>query len=231
MNREVPLVSKKCRVTNPEFFGKTLHQTIKEIGHEIVISRLKHSKTEGVFSPTLDTHLLEKDVLMVVGLEEDVNDFINRVGRESSDLIIESASDIQVKNIFVTNPKATHKKLNELDLYNKYELKVTRVFRAGREILARPSLELFYGDKLRIVGTKEAIDEIEKGYRKLRKKTVGTRFSLHLWWFVGRNNTWLHPFFNSFSSCSPQARFCSRAADCCIADQPLWRYWCDSFLY
>jgi putative transport protein len=176
INREIPLVSKKCRVTNPDFIGKTLHQTIKEIGHEIVISRLKHSKSEGVFSPTLDTHLQEKDVLMVVGLEEHVNDFINRVGRESSDLIIESASDIQVKNIFVTNPKATHKKLNELDLYNKYELKVTRVFRAGREILARPSLELFYGDKLRIVGTKEAIDEIEKVIGNSEKKLLEPDF-------------------------------------------------------
>jgi putative transport protein len=113
---------------------------------------------------------------MVFGQERDVDAFISRLGRESSDLLIESASDIQVKNIFVTNPKATHKKLIELDLYNKYELKVTRVFRAGKEILARPSLELFYGDKLRVVGTEEAIEEVKKTIGDSEKKLMEPDF-------------------------------------------------------
>jgi len=49
-----------------------------------------------------------------------------------------------------------------LDLNNQNDVKVTRVIRSGLEILAQPSLELFYGDTLMVVGNKEAIQEAEK---------------------------------------------------------------------
>ena len=176
INSELPLIHKKMRVTNPQFIEKTLHDAIKEFGRNIVISRLKHSGSEVVKSPTLDMHLKERDVLMVVGLENDVDDFIAMLGRPSSDLFIESDSDIHNKNIFVTKPSVIHKKLSELDLYNTYDLKVTRVFRAGREILPRPSLELFYGDKLRVIGSKEAIEEVEKIIGNSEKKLLEPDF-------------------------------------------------------
>lgn len=176
INRELPLVPKKCRVTNPSAIGKSLHQVISESGKHIVISRLKHSGDEAVFSPTLDTHLRERDVMMVVGLENDVDEFIKMVGRESSDEFIESENGIVSRTLFVTRPSAAHKKLSELDLYNTFDLKVTRVFRAGKEVLARPSLELFYGDKVKVVGSEEAIAEAEKIIGNSEKKLLEPDF-------------------------------------------------------
>ena len=176
INQELPLIHKKMRVTNPEYFGKTLHQVIKDFGHEIVVSRLKHSGSDAVQSPTLDTHLRDRDVLMIVGLESHLDEFIQKVGRPSTDLFIESDSDIRKKNIFVTKPSAVHKKLSQLDLYNTYDLKVTRVFRAGRELLPRPSLELFYGDILRVIGSREAIEEAEKIIGNSEKKLLEPDF-------------------------------------------------------
>ena len=176
ISREEPLVHKKMRVTNPDFFGKSLNEVIKEIGYEIIISRLKHSGEVSVFSPTLDTHLQDRDVLMIVGKEKELDEFITKIGRTSTDSFIESDSDISKKNIFVTKPSAVHKKLSELDLYNTYDLKVTRVFRAGREILPRPSLELFYGDILRVIGTDDAIQEAEKIIGNQEKKLLEPDF-------------------------------------------------------
>lgn len=176
INRELPLIHKKMRVTNPEFFGKTIHQVMKELGKEIVISRLKHSGSEAVKSPTLDMELRERDVLMLVGIEKEVDEFIEKVGRPSTDLFIESDSDLRKKNIFVTKESAIHKNLAELDLFNTYDLKVTRVFRAGREILPRPSLELYYGDKLRVIGSDEAIAEVEKIIGNSEKKLLEPDF-------------------------------------------------------
>ncbi|WP_034690439.1 putative transporter [Kaistella palustris] len=173
---ELPLVHQKMRVTNPELVGKTLHQTLKTFGRDIVVSRLKHSGSVAVKSPTLDTELQDRDVLMLVGQEKDVNDFTALVGRPSTDLFIESESDIRRKNIFVTNAKVIHKNLSELDLFNTYDLKVTRVFRAGREILPRPSLELFYGDKIRVIGSEEAIKEVEKLIGNSEKKLLEPDF-------------------------------------------------------
>ncbi|MFN4075961.1 MAG: putative transporter [Cloacibacterium sp.] len=176
INREEPLVHKKLRVTNPQYFGIPLGEVINSIGHEIVVSRLKHSGEVSVFSPKLDTVLQDRDVLMVVGKEADLQDFIKKVGRPSTDSFIESDSDINKKNIFVTKPSAVHKTLSDLDLYNTYDVKVTRVFRAGKEMIPRPSLELFYGDILRVIGTDQGIKEAEKIIGNQEKKLIEPDF-------------------------------------------------------
>lgn len=173
---ELPVISQKIRILKDEAVGKTLHQLIQESGKNIVVSRLKHSGSEAVFSPTLDTHVRKRDVLMIVGIEKDLEEFTKIVGRPSSDQFIETGSDIETKNFFVTKPSAMHKKLSELDLYNKYDLKVTRVFRAGKEMLARPSLELFYGDKVRIVGTEESLKQAEEIIGNSEKKLMEPDF-------------------------------------------------------
>lgn len=162
-NRSDIIIHKKCRVTNEDFFGKSIYQIFKGLDiHDVIISRLKNSGSRVVYSPSLDTKLQKKDVLMVVGSPKNVDQFIELVGRVSTDLFIESEQDVIAKTIFVTKKSATHKTLAELDLYNKFDLKVTRVIRSGMELLAQPTLELYYGDKLLIVGNKEAISEVEK---------------------------------------------------------------------
>jgi putative transport protein len=113
---------------------------------------------------------------MIVGKEADLQDFIKKVGRPSTDSFIESDSDINKKNIFVTKPSAVHKTLSDLDLYNAYDVKVTRVFRAGKEMIPRPSLELFYGDILRVIGTDQGIKEAEKIIGNQEKKLIEPDF-------------------------------------------------------
>ena len=157
------IIHEKCRVTNSAIFGKSIYEIFKEFDiHNIIISRLKNSGSQVVYSPSLDTKIHEKDVIMVVGAPKNVEQFIQRIGKVSTDLFIESEHDVVTKNIFVTKKSATHKTLAELDLYNKFNLKVTRVFRSGMELLAQPNLRLNYGDRLKIVGNKEAISEVEK---------------------------------------------------------------------
>ncbi len=157
------IIHQKCRFTNEALFGKSIYQIFKELNiHNIIISRVKNSGSQVVYSPSLDTKLQKKDVLMIVGSPTNVEQFINLIGKVSTDLFIESEQDITTKTIFVTHSSATHKTLAELDLYNKFDLKVTRVFRSGMELLAQPTLELFYGDRIRVVGNKDAIIEVEK---------------------------------------------------------------------
>lgn len=162
-NSENKIVRQKCRVTQPEVIGKTIKQVFKQFQIEnVIISRQKHSGTRVVYSPSLDSIIKEKDVLMVVAKQKDINQFIDIVGKVSTDLFIESEADVTTKIISVTQKTATHKTLAQLDLYNQFDVRVTRVIRSGLEILAQPSLELYYGDTLMIVGDKHAISEVEK---------------------------------------------------------------------
>jgi len=160
---ENKIVRQKCRVTKPEVIGKTIKQVFKEFHIEnVIISRQKQSGTRVVYSPSLDSIIKEKDVLMVVAKQKDIDQFINIVGKVSTDLFIESEDDVTTKILSVTKKTAIHKTLGQLDLYNQYDVKVTRVIRSGLEILAQPSLELYYGDTLMVVGDKHAIQEAEK---------------------------------------------------------------------
>jgi putative transport protein len=160
---ENKIVSQKCRVTKTEIFGKSIKQIFKEYQIDnVIISRQKHSGTSVVYAPSLDTIISKKDVLMVVAKQKDIDSFITLVGKVSTDLFIESEDDVTTKIISVTKKTATHKTLAQLDLYNQFDVKVTRVIRSGLEILAQPSLELFYGDTLMVVGNKQSILEVEK---------------------------------------------------------------------
>lgn len=171
------IIHEKCRITNDTLSGKSIYQIYKELDiHDIIISRIKNSGSKVVYSPSLDTKIHHKDVIMVVGNQNNVAHFIQLVGKVSTDLFIESEEDVITKNLFVTSKFAMHKTLAELDLHNKFDLKVTRVYRSGLELLAQPTLELYYGDKVRIVGNKEAISEVEKIIGNSEKKLLEPDF-------------------------------------------------------
>jgi len=157
------LIRRKCRIGKSDIIGKSIATILMEHDlHDIIISRVKHSRSKVVSMPSADTILNERDVVMVVGLHESVEKFMAIAGRESTDQEIESEHDIVSKTIFVTKKSAAHKLLSELDLFNRFGLRVTRVYRSGMELFGNPSLELFYGDRLRVVGTKNDIAEVEK---------------------------------------------------------------------
>ncbi|MGI9527629.1 MAG: putative transporter [Weeksellaceae bacterium] len=172
INREEPLIQQKIRVTKDEYVGRSLYEVMQDFPGNVVISRLKRAGDKDVISPTLDMKIHMRDVMMLVGVESEIEQIKNALGRESSDSLIESDSHIASKDLYVTNKKAVHKKLTELDLYNTYDLKVTRVFRAGREMIARPSLDLYYGDVLRVVGKESSIEEVEKIIGNSEKKLI-----------------------------------------------------------
>lgn len=171
------VIRKKCRIYNPDFYGKSIFKILKENDlQDVLITRVKHSGSNEVFTPSLDVRLYERDVVMIVGKPAFVKKFINLAGKESTDLLIEKDHDLISKFIYVSKKSAANKTLSELDLFNKYGLKVTRVYRSGMELLAHPSLRLFYGDMLRIVGNKEDIEDVEKLIGNSEKKLLEPDF-------------------------------------------------------
>ena len=171
------LIHKKCRVTQSDFFGMQIQEVLATLGlPNLIISRLKHSGSHAVFSPATTAILQKKDVLMVVGKSTEVEAFLAAVGKESTDLFIESETEIVTKYLYVTNKQVWHKTLEELESRRPFDGTVTRVYRSGMELLARPNLELFYGDKLKVVGSKESIAELEKLIGNSEKKLLEPDF-------------------------------------------------------
>ena len=154
--------SGKCRVTSPMFIGKAIEFFLEQSQLPVIISRLKHSGSTIVESPSNNTILKERDVLMLVGLPDDVNKAIAMLGYRSSDLFIESQEKTLTKSFLVTHNNAIQKSIEQLNLEDNYGSRITRVYRSGLELLATPSLVLHYGDKVRVVGDQLSLEKIAK---------------------------------------------------------------------
>jgi putative transport protein len=150
----------KCRVINPAFYQQTIDEFNRQTDNKIIVSRIKRSGSEVVEFPQQDTIIQERDVLMLVGLPTDVEKGIALLGRKSTDKFIASEAYTSSKVFIVTNTSAVHKTIEELDLEDSTGVHATRVFRAGLEMLARPSLVLHYGDKIKAVGDQKSLDKM-----------------------------------------------------------------------
>ena len=150
----------KCRITNPSFYNKTINEFNRLIHNKVIVSRIKHSGSLAVESPHQSDLLCERDVLMLVGLPEDVELAVALLGRVSTDKFIESDEHTTSKTFIVTSNKAIHKTIEELNLEETIGVHATRVYRSGLEMLATPSLILHYGDKIRVVGDEKSLEQM-----------------------------------------------------------------------
>jgi len=150
----------KCRVTNENYIGKSLGEFLKTTGLNLIVTRIKHSGSSLVESPE-DTYILKlRDVLMLVGLPAELNKAVSLMGYVSTDVFIEAQEQTQSKTFYVSKSSAVQKTIGQLNLATQYHVKVSRVFRSGLTLLAHPDLILHYGDRLRVVGSENNLNQI-----------------------------------------------------------------------
>lgn len=159
----------KVRILNPAVYGKTINEVSNELG-DVIITRLKSSGSKTVITPTGDRVLNERDVLMLVGLPGQLTSAVALLGRASTDTFVLSDEEVETRDVTVTNSRSTQKTLAQLNLEAAYNTKVTRVFRAGEEMIAVPGLVLHFGDSVRMVGPKTSLKEAVKTLGNSRKR-------------------------------------------------------------
>ena len=150
-------------VDNPAIFGKCLTDVIRQFGGEFVVSRVM--KGEEILFPSADLVLEKGDKLLIVTSQKEVDRTRIIFGKE----IPMHLQDWQVKDhnmvtrrIVVTQSKLTGKKLKELLFRSAYDVSVTRVVRAGVELVAGPDLYIQMGDSLVCVGAEKNIEQVAK---------------------------------------------------------------------
>ncbi len=155
------------QVCNPGIFGKTLKEIAHLAYHKFVVTRLWRDGK--VTIPTSDTILEEGDRLLLITSQADVDMITMLFGEQehvdwNKDDIDWNAIDSQLisQRILVTRSEINGKRLGALRLRNIYGINITRIYRAGVELLATPELILQLGDKLTVVGEAKAIANVEK---------------------------------------------------------------------
>ena len=153
------------QVSNPDIFGKTIVEIRKNADCHFVISRVW--KDGKVIIPTSETIIEENEHLLVISGKSDVERLKTIFGhKEDVDWnkkgIDWNSIDNQLvsRKILVTKPELNGVKLGTLKLRNSYGINITRVNRAGIDLLPSRSLRLQLGDRLTIVGEERAIENV-----------------------------------------------------------------------
>ena len=150
-----------CMIENPAVFGRKLFDVIKEFGGDFVVSRVMHG--DDITVPTPETVLVHGDKLLIVTTEAEVDKirilFGEEVPMHLSDWTRMDHNYVSRK-ITVTKASLTGKKLKDLDIRARYGVNVTRITRAGIDIVARPNMYVQMGDILLVVGRESSISQV-----------------------------------------------------------------------
>ncbi len=153
------------QVHNPAIFGKTIHEVKSLIDKEFVISRVFHSDTETLVVPQPHTVLKGNDkVLIVTNLQniELIEALIgNKIDMDRSEWN-KLDSQLISRRIIVTKSEINGKSIGQLRLRNLYGVNITRINRAGVDLVADPRLQLQLGDRVTVVGSEASIANVEK---------------------------------------------------------------------
>ena len=155
------------QVSNPAIYEKSIKDIMKLTDKHFVISRIWRNGKVSI--PTSDTLLHEHDHLLIISVKSDVENIKVLFGeQENVDWnkadIDWNAIDSQLisRRIAVTRNRVNGVKLGSLRLRNLYGINITRVNRAGIDLLASPDLRLQIGDRLTIVGEANSVNTVGK---------------------------------------------------------------------
>ncbi len=171
-SHDKPAFVTEFRVSNPAIFGKTLREIMKDSNIRIVVSRVwkfDGSERGQVIMPDGDTVLEKGEHVLVLTKEKEAGAaeqiFGEKVVKDwnQKDIDWNHLDGMLVsRHIFVTRNSINGAKLGDLHLRNTYRINITRVNRAGIDILPSRNLRLQIGDKLTVVGEERAVAEVAK---------------------------------------------------------------------
>ena len=151
-------------IKNAAIFGKTIEELHSFIDKDFVVSRLCRESGK-VEIPASTTKLLEGDKLLVISVEankESIVAFFGELLDMTSEEWMEMDSHMATRKIVVTKHKVNGKTLGELKVRSVFGVNVTRVNRAGVDLVAAPDLELQIGDRVLAVGDEQKLDSFAK---------------------------------------------------------------------
>lgn len=146
------------RVENPNLHQMAIQDVPMLNSDNIVCSRLKRG--ELLMVPAQGTLIQAGDLLHLVGRPEDLHNAQLVIGQEVATSLSTRGTDLKVERVVVTNEKVLGKKIRDLHVKQRYDVVISRLNRAGVELVASSSASLQFGDILNLVGRPEAIDAV-----------------------------------------------------------------------
>ena len=168
--------------TNAVLDGRTVGEMKELINRSFVISRIADADNH-ITVATQDSRLHIGDKLLIVCSSEDTDAITAFLGH-IIDMPFEEwgslDSQLVSRRILITKPSINGKKFADLHLRTKYGINITRVNRAGVDLIPYQGMELQVGDRVMVVGSEKAIaqvaDLLGNSMKKLREPNLVTLF-------------------------------------------------------
>jgi putative transport protein len=136
---------------------------------DLIVSRLVGPDGEDEL-PDVDTVLHVGDRIRVV-VDKENEKSILLLGMETS-LPTDSKAQAHLvsRHVVVTKAELNGKRIGDLNIRATYHVSITRIRRAGIELLATRDLRLQLGDRITVVGEERAVDKIESLFGNSTKR-------------------------------------------------------------
>lgn len=149
------------KVSNIGIVGKRIDEIASITRSKFVVSRMIRDGKQQIAAA--DTTLQQGDILRVVISSRDVELVQSLIG-ESIQIDDKewqtSASHLEKRRILVTKSGINGKHIGDLHIRESYNVTITRVVRAGIELVATYELRLQIGDVVVVVGRKNDLDQV-----------------------------------------------------------------------
>ena len=149
------------KVSNIGIIGKRIDEIASITRSKFVVSRMIRDGKQQIAAA--DTTLQQGDILRVVISSRDVELVQSLIG-ESIQIDDKewqtSASHLEKRRILVTKSGINGKHIGDLHIRESYNVTITRVVRAGIELVATYELRLQIGDVVVVVGRKNDLDQV-----------------------------------------------------------------------
>ena len=151
------LKSMSLKVTNTNLNSIHLIEIPGFDDEDVVCSRLKRG--ELVIVPKADTDVQLGDILHLVGNPEGLKKMHLIIGEEVDLPVTSVSSEIRSERVVVTNEKVLGKQIHHLGIHQKYGVVISRLNRAGVELVPTAHTPLQFGDVLHMVGKTDILNQ------------------------------------------------------------------------
>lgn len=143
---------------NTNLNGLTLDQVPVLAVGKVICSRLKRGDL--LSAPRPQTTLQLGDILHLVGDKELLHRAQLVIGEEVDTSLSTQGTELRVERVVLTNVRLMGKRIGDLALPQTYEVVISRLNRAGVELVPHADTTLQFGDILNLVGSSEAIEVV-----------------------------------------------------------------------
>lgn len=148
-------------VTEGKGNGKKISWLTEQLNSKFIISRIRPANSDEAVLADGETVLHTGDKVLIVAGKNDLPEIFSLLGEESDYEWNITEHNLISRQILISKNELHGKTLAELNIRKNFEASITRVNRAGLDLVASPDLRLHIGDRVTIVGSEDAISHAE----------------------------------------------------------------------